>query len=300
MACPSFIFDQSLFATWGLCIIMILMDSQISDKEIYLSRMSKPLQEKLRVAKYIPAGAERVLDVGCADGTVTCALAKLFPDIQFLGIDLDQDFIDKAAEKANAEGLKNVRFERIYLRELLARKEKYDAVIFVSVLHEFYTYGEGISSVLKAIADAHELLCNKGEIVIRDMILNEYSKRTEFQSDSLVTKIQSISNLRPLIEDFEKIFCPMKYQYEINHFLLKYMYRENWERESKEHYVPVTFDQYEKIFALLGMELQLKDSYLIPYLEQRWKNDFGFTDDEIVGLKSTGFIVAKKINHKYI
>jgi hypothetical protein len=56
----------------------------------------------------------------------------------------------------------------------------------------------------------------------------------------------------------------------------------------------VTFDQYEKIFNLLGMELQLKDSYLMEFLRSKWQKDFGFTDDEIVGLKSTGFIIAKK------
>ena len=37
-------------------------------------------------------------------------------------------------------------------------------VVFCSVLHEFYTYGEGISSVLKALADAHELLRPGGVI----------------------------------------------------------------------------------------------------------------------------------------
>lgn len=256
--------------------------------------MSKPLQEKLRVAKYIPIWAKKVLDVGCADGTVTCALAKLFPGIQFLGIDLDGEFIEKAKIRATEEGLQNVSFEKVYLRDLLARKDRYDSVIFVSVLHEFYTYGEGISSVLKALSDAHELLNKNGEIVIRDMILYEYSKQTVFQSDNLVRKISAVKSLSSLIVDFEKYFGQLKYQYEINHFLLKYMYEENWDRESKEHYVPVTFDQYEKIFNLLGMELQLKDSYLMEFLRSKWQKDFGFTDDEIVGLKSTGFIIAKK------
>jgi 2-polyprenyl-3-methyl-5-hydroxy-6-metoxy-1,4-benzoquinol methylase len=274
---------------------MVFMETTISDKDIYLSRMSKPLQEKLRVAKYIPTWANRVLDVGCADGTVTCALAKLFPEIQFLGVDLDEEFIKKASDQAIKENLSNVSFEKIYLRELLARPEKFDAVIFISVLHEFYTYGEGISSVLKALADAHELLNSKGEIVIRDMILSEYTKHTIFQSDVISKKIMSVDSLLPLVHDFEKYFKPLNHLYEINHFLLKYMYPENWERESKEHYVPVTFDQYEMIFDLLGMELQLKDSYLISFLREKWQTDFGLTDDEIVGLRSTGFIVAKKI-----
>jgi len=278
------------------------METKIFNKDIYLSRMSKPLQEKLRVVKYIPKWAKQVLDVGCADGTLTCALAKLFPDVRFLGIDLDEEFIIKARERAIGENLSNVSFEKVYLRDILSRSEKFDTVIFVSVLHEFFTYGEGISSVLKALADAHELLNPGGEIVIRDMILSEYTKDTSFQSDVINEKIFSVKKLLPMVEDFEKKFKPIKRIYEINHFLLKYMYEENWDRESKEHYVPVTFDEYEKIFDLLGMELQLKDSYLISFLKEKWRDDFGLTDDEMVSLKSTGFIVAKKIdsNHKLV
>src|SRR3989344_6290206 len=141
----------------------------------YLARMAKPLQEKLRVARYFPRDAKTVVDVGCADGTVTLALARLFPHIRFLGVDLDKGFIVRAQERAQKEGVSNVGFERIYLRDLLARPEKFDAVLFISVLHEFHTYGEGISSVLKALSDAHELLRIGGEIVIRDMILRSYT-----------------------------------------------------------------------------------------------------------------------------
>ena len=73
------------------------------------------------------------------------------------------------------------------------------------------------------------------------------------------------------------------------------MYRENWDHEVREHYVPLTFAQYEQLFALLDMDLQLKDSYLIDYLGNKWKKDFGLTEDEVAGLRSTGFLVARKL-----
>lgn len=53
------------------------MSDNITDSTKYLERMSKPLQEKLKIATFIPEGTKTVLDVGCADGTVTLALAKL-------------------------------------------------------------------------------------------------------------------------------------------------------------------------------------------------------------------------------
>lgn len=269
--------------------------ARIANIEIYLERLSKPLQEKLRVAHYIPPHAKQVVDVGCADGVVTLTLARLFPNTQFFGIDLDEGFIKKAQDAAQKESVKNVSFEKIYLRDLLARHERYDAVTFISVLHEFYTYGEGISSVLKALADAHELLRPNGKIVIRDMILHEYTKHTNFRVQEIVEKVRARPGMKRLIDDCERAFGPIQTLYELNHFLLKYFYPENWERERKENYVPVTFEQYGQIFLLLGMDLQLQDSYTIPYLRNKWKKDFGLQDEDIENFRSTGFIVGQKL-----
>ena len=267
----------------------------IPNESLYLKRMAGPLGDKIRVAKYIPKHAKSVLDIGCADGSVTLALAEIFPKVKFLGIDLNEHFLTRAAEQAKTKKLKNIRFEKIYLRDLLARSEKFDAVSFVSVLHEFFTYGEGISSVLKALADAHELLKSGGKIIVRDMILEEYAKRTEFGVENILKKIFRHKNFLKLKRDFEQKFGKIKNIYRLNHFLLKYMYKENWPREGKENYVPVTFEEYENIFKLLGMELQFKDSYLLPYLKTKWQKDFDLNDEEISPLKSTGLLVARKI-----
>lgn len=263
---------------------------KINNRTHYLKRMAKPLGDKLKISKYIPQNAADILDVGCADGTVTMALAKLFPEINFLGIDLDENFI-KLARK-NAEKIRNVKFEKIYLRDLLARPERFDAVIFCSVLHEFFTYGEGISSVIKALADTHELLKKEGVIIIRDMILSEYTKSANLRCLEVANKIY-IKNLKTTI-DFEERFGKLNNVYKINHYLLKYFYKENWNREKKENYIPVTFEQYRQIFSLLDMREQYTESYLLDFFKNKWKKDFNMTDDEIEELKSTGIIVAQK------
>lgn len=264
----------------------------LSDEKIYLDRLARPLAQKLQIARYLPIDAQTILDVGCCDGTVTLALADLFSGKNIFGIDLNEHFINLAKEKSKT--YPNVHFERIYLRELLARPEKFDVVIFCSVLHEFFTYGEGISSVLKAIADAHEILKPGGVLIIRDMILPDYTKRTDFLGETVMEKIYSHEGLADLIKDTEKYFGKLNSVYRLNHFLLKYMYRENWAREGKENYVPVTFEEYEQIFKLLGMTLLYKDSYLIEFLKNKWQTDFGLTDKELANFKSTGILVVQK------
>ena len=266
--------------------------SQLPDWVGYLERMGKPaLQEKLRMAHFIPPAARTVLDAGCADGAVTIAMAEMFPHIQFVGIDLDARFIRIA--KRRSKHLTNVRFERVYLRQLLLREERYDCVQFCSVLHEFFNYGEGISSVLKALADAHELLNDGGTINVRDMVLQEYTKISDFQVDVLRRKILARCDPQQ-VKEFTNIFGELDCIYTINHFLLKYMYVENWVRECPEHYVGTVFEQYQQIFALLNMRLEHHASYTLPYLQDKWMADFGFTAEEIAGLRSTAILVAKK------
>ncbi len=264
----------------------------IANPNVYLDRMSKPLQEKLKVAKYISSNVKSVLDVGCADGTITLALADMFPNINFVGIDLDESFVKIANEKV--EGRTNIKFECGYLRERLNKEERFDLVLFCSVLHEFFTYGEGISTVVKAISDARDMLNMGGEIVIRDMIVYEYTEKSQLWLAEIVKKIRDKTEMTHLVDDFEKYFGKLNNIKQVNHFLLKYMYTDNWQREAKENYVPVNFETYDKIFEVLGLKVVFQRSSTIPYLKNKWKEDFNFSDDELEGFRSTGFIVALK------
>lgn len=263
----------------------------IANPEKYLARMSNSLREKLKMTEHFPQEARDVLDVGCADGTVTLALAHLFPQMKFLGIDLSKDFIDKAQGKT--KGVENVKFEEIYLRELLARPERFDIIVFCSVLHEFFTYGEGMSSVMKALADAYELLRPGGVIIIRDMILTNSTKELS-SNEAVVKKVRERKDLEPYLKDFEGLFGGIDKVYCLNHFLLKYLYTDNWAREGKEHYVPVTAEQYEEILSLLGMTIKYNNSYLIPYLREKWMVDFGLIESETAVFKSTKILAAQK------
>ena len=265
---------------------------EIANPKLYLERMSKPLQEKLKIARFIPQDTRSILDVGCADGTVTLALADMYPTISFVGIDLDEEFVKKAQECVGER--KNVKFECGFLRERLVNPERFDVALFCSVLHEFFSYGEGISTVVKALADAHEILNPQGTLIIRDMILYDYAGKSQLWVKEMKEKVKAKVEIAPLLADFENIFGVMNSVKQLNHFLLKYMYDDNWEREGRENYVPVSFEEYDQIFRLLGMSVLFQRSSTIPYLKNKWKDDFGFSDGELESFRSTGIIVARK------
>ena len=268
-------------------------DHEMVDPEGYLQRLAAGLHDKLRVARYLPSSAAAVLDVGCADGALTLAMAARYPAVRFVGIDLHADFIAAATEHARRAALPNVEFRRVYLRELLAEPARFDCVVFASVLHEFWTYGEGISSVLKALADAHELLRAGGTTIIRDMILEDYAQAATLHVASMRARVLA-STHAAILHEFEAYWGPAEHLAGINHFLLKYRYQENWARELPEHYVPVTAERYLSIFALLGMQVQTHARYLLPFLRERWLEDFGLHTEESDLLSSTTLIVAQK------
>jgi hypothetical protein len=49
-----------------------------------------------------------------------------------------------------------------------------------------------------------------------------------------------------------------------------------------------------QIFALLGMQVQTHELYLLPFLRDRWRADFGLDADELAVLRSTALLVAQK------
>ncbi|MBA3015459.1 MAG: methyltransferase domain-containing protein [Proteobacteria bacterium] len=75
-------------------------------------------------------GTERVLDLGCGDGTLTVQLAELLPEGEVIGIDASQGMIDTAFPKAT----RNVRFLLKDINTLAFNKE-FDVVISNATLH---------------------------------------------------------------------------------------------------------------------------------------------------------------------
>ena len=76
-----------------------------------------------RLEKYEP---DLVADVGCGDGRTTTRLANKFGDAFFFGFDYSSSMIENATKHLSSEGLENIKFEQLDIRDGL--KEKVDLV----------------------------------------------------------------------------------------------------------------------------------------------------------------------------
>jgi 2-polyprenyl-3-methyl-5-hydroxy-6-metoxy-1,4-benzoquinol methylase len=270
--------------------------NEITDRVGYLARMTGPKPDKLRPTIYFPANPRSILDLGCADGAVTIEYAKMFPNALVRGIDLDRDFIELARRNAEEQEIRNVVFENAFIRDVVDRNDKYDVTSSSSTNHEIAHYDpDKRRALVVALSRMGSLLRDDRSVMaIRDMILHQSMQTATFMMPDVIEKIRQKNEVAPQLKDFEELFGTLRTQEQVNHFLLKYMYTQNWDRELKEHYLPYTVEEYNQLLPLMDMQIVHQEYYLLPFLKNKWSQDFGLTEPEVSVFGSTGMIIASK------
>ena len=261
----------------------------------YLKRMDDSIEDKMRVINAIPKDAEYVLDVGCAAGHVTAHMANLRPQTYFHGIDVELPFVGMANAERDTLKTNNVGFSHNWLSDLHEYRTRYDAITFMSVMHEIYSYGKGVTSVVKALCDAYELLNPDGVIIIRDMLRPEMGLGDPDTRMRLYDKLNSQPEIAGLMQQYDSVWDIHRGMPALNDFLLHYLYADNWANEIRENYMFWSAQDYIGIGrVVLQMEPVLLDCYLLEYVENRWRKELWLNQMEISDLYSTGVVVLRK------
>ena len=87
------------------------------------------LHNEQLIRAYELSAASHVLDIGCGTGQTTREAARLVPDGQAIGVDVDAAMIARARELAAAEAIPNVRFEVGDVERHPFRAGEFDAAI---------------------------------------------------------------------------------------------------------------------------------------------------------------------------
>jgi len=108
-----------------------------------------------RAEEAVAAGAGerplRVLDAGCGDGLLSLALAKRHPRWMITGMDLREDLLSGARERAGNRGLANVSFEQADLTRPLPRSD-FDVVMALECLGEIPDDRAALAALAGALA----------------------------------------------------------------------------------------------------------------------------------------------------
>lgn len=257
----------------------------IADMEVYTTGMQKGMEDKLWFLEKMPKDIKLIYDFGCADGALLQEVNHLKPNINLFGYDPSREMVKMANHRHLGDRVDFWSVPAAYVppKTLLNCS---------SVFHEVHSYGTP-----KSIAEDYKNIFEVGAeyIAIRDMF---YCEEDSFTLEDVMKIYEKsdwhltdfIAHWGALVKSRED--TPMNLnQKEILHYLLKYRYTVNWEREVKENYLPFTLkaflakipDNYEIVYL---------ESYTLPFLKEQIKKDF----DIDLKAKTHAKILLKKKN----
>jgi hypothetical protein len=214
------------------------------------------------------------VDFGCANGFILKKIHEIYPDIKLIGYDTDNRMIN-ILKKEKSDILFTNDWD-IVKQE--ASKYKKSALYLSSVIHEVYSYGT--SKDIRDFWNEQVFIDCFKYIIVRDMI----PSLEHMKFSPIFTKIVREKSNPEQLEEFEKYWGNINNYRTLLHWLLKYPYVENWKRELKENYLPITIEELDKKIPTNWSKLYFKH-YTFTYMKTRIKNDFDIDLDLPTHLK---------------
>ena len=253
-------------------------EESISNNDIYLSNMAKSFSDKTWFLRYIPKDITTVVDFGGGNGDFAkfCQIKR--PDLKYVVVDNNIEFAEWSQ--------KNGFITASSLQELIDNNAvdfKKSLLILSSVIHEIYSYADP-NAFWNEVKK-----CSFKCIAIRDMSYDENAMmhapidaiiwvyENVFMSNSILYKGIPFKQITESFEDVWGAICDPKLK-KINgknlfHFLIKYRYQENWQREVQENYLPISKEKLASILTSIGYSFKHKQSSKLEFYEKCWKKD---------------------------
>ena len=241
---------------------MLTENYKISNLDIYINRMQKSVLDKMFFIDKVFDPFSNIVDFGCANGELIKALQLLFGDYRYFGYDISTEML--------LEAQKNVPVASFYSDWNEMKVDFTDSLLNISsTLHEVYSY-----SSHEEIQEFWHRVFESGfkYIAIRDMMLSDAEQmKADAEQYNSVIKNEIYADQ---LNDYEHVWGKISTQHDLVHYLLKYKYTENWDREVRENYVPITLEQLLEIIPD-NYEITYLNHFTLPYIAWQIKNDFG-------------------------
>lgn len=252
---------------WKLFLEELVGDKAISNYDEYNKGMEKSIDDKLFFISKLDFDV--IVDFGCANGVFLSKLKGIKPNVKIIGYDLDDSMLEKAASVLGEGALLTSSWD-----DVVAELQNYNSPLLnlSSVIHEVYSYSH--SSVIKKFWEKQVFGGSFKYITIRDMIpsveihKNEISK---FRED--VEKVEKLADSHYL-QSFEDRWGTIDNNYRtFVHFLLKYRYTDNWDREVNENYLPVSLETVKKKIPS-SYSIVYEKNFILNFIQEQVKKDF--------------------------
>lgn len=230
---------------------------------VYTSGMDKSYADKLFFMDKVSDSITGIVDYGCADGALLNRIKNDVSDAKLVGFDVNEEMINLAKKKGGC------LFTTDYELVLNSVDVKKSLLNISSVIHEVYSYS-GLSGINKFWNNV--FASNFQYISIRDFCVSSSINRDADIND--YTKVIRKANLEQ-IRDFESVWGSLRENRNLVHYLMKYRYLENWEREVRENYFPISLENLLSKIPTEEYEIIYFEDYVLPFTANKIYDDFG-------------------------
>jgi len=258
---------------------------RMGNETTYLETMNNANTDKHKLLKFINSN-EKVLEIGPGGGIILEMLEEKTEGSNIYGMDISEEVCKRLILKANSLNKKWNIIQGDFFN--IKNNEKYDNIIFCSILHELFSFCEtngkryNKETIYNAMEKSIGLLTDNGKIIIRDGIANSENK-------TVVVVFNDIS-LENLFVDYCNSFkgfdlkvnkiAEFKYEMPYNS-MMESLYTVNWGPESlpfevEEQYGYFTKEDWESVASkfenikLVQFEEYLQQEY-VDHLSQKVK-----------------------------
>lgn len=260
----------------------------IDNYTTYIEGMQKSLEDKLF---WVPLVEEEqidgIVDFGCADGSLLNEVWRKFHAngkiVGLIGVDNNEKMLDRALGKCPMRGAVNLGGVEVRENYLLNLS---------SVIHEVYSYciDEEIDDFWNHVFNDNykyiairDMMVDKSVDLVNPIVVEEHSGPHYFRHEYWNKYYDKICGFDT--KQWKNFLVHSGYKgdecswdvenKDVLHFLMKYRYIENWEREVRENYFPIYYeDLLNKIIENGNYEIVYARQYILPYVKEKVKEDF--------------------------
>lgn len=234
----------------------------IQDMRIYLHRMQKSVLDKMFFADKVFEPIDAVVDFGCANGELIKALHAFWDDCRYVGYDISEKMVEAARENVPQADF-TCDWEQLNV------DPRRSLINISSTIHEVYSYGTG-----EDVRIFWQRVFHSGfkYVTIRDMMLSEAAFAPADPED--IRRVRENARYAAQLREYEAIWGPIATRHDLAHYLLKYTYTQNWDREVRENYFPITIEQLRGMIPA-NYRINWQQHTPLPYIAWQVKRDFG-------------------------
>jgi len=116
---------------------------------------------KKRILKKIPEGSKQIIDQACGTGILTFKIAQRFPDCHVIGVELNNDYLNIARQKAKDLHVSNVEFILGRAEDVVLEKDAFDCITSA--------YLAKYAELDRVVANARGMLRTGGVLIMHEL-----------------------------------------------------------------------------------------------------------------------------------